>query len=113
MRMEHNELDVVQYLDSLINRAFKILPLYEESNEGLFVYIQSLIYEVYGIRYVIKELGASSDYVMLLAILESLSDDAIMIDDRKKEIVKREVFKCIDLIKKIKSADYNGGESYD
>ncbi|ARF70770.1 hypothetical protein B7C51_25200 (plasmid) [Paenibacillus larvae subsp. pulvifaciens] len=98
------------YLKSLIDRVYKILPLYEEQNEGLFTYIQSLIYELNGFKW-IRESGIVAEYYSLLATLESLSDDAICFSKENECVIKREVFKCITIIKKIIVAYESGDET--
>lgn len=89
------------YLDVLINRCFKIIPLFEESNQWLPQYIGSLIYELKGLENVIEGLEDSARFVSLLATLESIYDEALF-DDNSYESIRREVFKCIDIIKKLK-----------
>jgi hypothetical protein len=97
----------INYSASLADRIFKILPLYEEKNEGLFRYIQSLIYEFNGLVWAVESLNSNPDLLVIIATMESLSNDAIMFDE-DKEVIKREVFKCIDLSKKLKSTDESG-----
>jgi hypothetical protein len=97
------------YSSSLIDRVFKILPLFEEKNEGLYKYVQSLIYELNGIFYVVDKLKYNAEYLILLATLESLSDD-VMFSDVKSDVIKREVFKCIDIIKRVEKTTYESGE---
>jgi lipid II:glycine glycyltransferase (peptidoglycan interpeptide bridge formation enzyme) len=105
-----NKSDILfkEYISNLVDRIYKILPLYEEQNEGLFKNIQSLIYELNGLTHVIEGC-LDSEYLTLLATLESLSDDALVMDDNK-EVVRREVFKCINIVKKIgeKAIDESG-----
>jgi hypothetical protein len=97
----------INYSSSLVDRLFKILPLYEEKNDGLFTYIQSLIYEFNGLVWVIESLNDNSDILVLMATLESISNDAIMFDN-DKEVIKREVFKCIDIAKRLKPTTESG-----
>lgn len=93
------------YFGTLIDRIFKILPLYEEENEGLFKYTHSLLFELYGLQYVVEGMDVDSEYITLLATLESLSDEVTIFDD--SEIVKREVFKCIGVINRIREKMVN------
>jgi hypothetical protein len=95
------------YKRALVDRVYKILPLYEESNDGLFANIQSLVYELHGLLNVIESLNHNANYLSLIATLESLSDDSLFFD-LEKEVVKREVFKCIDLIKKMDKSPESG-----
>lgn len=99
--IEQNTQMFSEYLDTLVNRTYAVLCLYEEKNEGLFKYIQSLVYELHGLSKVIHGIEAGSEYITLLATLESLSCDATINFD-KKDVVKREVFKCISIIKKMR-----------
>lgn len=87
------------YLDSLINNVFKILPLYEEKNVGIETYIESLLFELYGLDEAI-EIKYSQEYLSILSILESIKKEVSKKDSEKKTI-KREVFKCISIIKNV------------
>ena len=86
------------YLDSnIVDGIYKILPLYEENNVGLEKYISSLLIELYGFDNVFKtdEIG----YVSLLATLEGIKIEVCKKDN--KRTVKREVFKCMEIVKKL------------
>lgn len=88
------------YLDALVNRTYAVLCLYEEENDGLFKYIQSLIYELNGLQGVVQEVKANADFITLLATFESLSEDALTFDNH--EVFRREVLKCISVVKRIR-----------
>lgn len=88
------------YLESLVDRTFKILPLHEEDNEGLFKYIQSLSHELRGLQGVISRLDVDSDYIILLATFETLSEEILLYGEM--DSIKREIFKCISIIKRIR-----------
>jgi hypothetical protein len=88
------------YLKTLVDRVFKILPMYEEKNETLFTYIQSLLYELGGFQELVDGIEKQSDFVSLLATLEALSTDSVFFDAEASHM-KRETFKCINLIKRI------------
>ena len=96
------------YADTLVDRCFKILPLFEEGNEGLFAYVQSLIYELNGLYWTIDALKGNGDYLILLATLESISDDVMFVEDGNHAVLKREVFKCLEIIKRIKTTSESG-----
>lgn len=96
--LESNERLAV-YLDSVVNSVFKILPLYEEQNVGVETYIESLLFELYGLDKAIK-IENSYEYAQLLSILEALKMEVIK-KDSKQATIKREVFKCINIIKNI------------
>lgn len=85
------------YLDTLINSVFKILPLYEEENVGIVTYVESLLFELYGLDKVF-DIKDSYEYVSILSILESIKEE-IQKEDSEKRVIKREVFKCISIIK--------------
>lgn len=92
-----NDEKLVVYLNSLVNNVFKILPLYEEKNIGIVAYVESLYGEVSNLDEVI-EVKHSSEYISLLASLKTIRNE-VEEDDSKKSTVKREVFKCINIIK--------------
>ena len=71
--------------------------IYEENNVGLEKYISSLLIELYGFDNVFKtdEIG----YVSLLATLEGIKIEACK--KYNKRTVKREVFKCMEIVKKL------------
>lgn len=85
------------YLNSVVNSVFKILPLYEEGNYGIKTYLESLLLELYNLEKAIK-IEHSYEYISLLATLEAVKSE-IFKEDSKKPVVKREIFKCINIIK--------------
>ena len=96
MTINRNKIHL--YLDSnIVDGIYKILPLYEENSVGLEKYISSLLIELYGFDNVFKtdEIG----YVSLLATLEGIKIEACKKDN--KRTVKREVFKCMEIVKKL------------
>jgi hypothetical protein len=106
-KITENSKIFINYSSSLVDRLYKILPLYEEKNDGLFRYIQSLIYEFDGLIWVIESLNDNPDILILIATLESISNDSIMFDS-DKDFIKKEVFKCIDIAKKLKPTVESG-----
>lgn len=97
------------YFGALVDRTFKILPLYEESNEGLHKYIKSLSFELSGLRGLVTGLDVDVEYVTLIVTFEALAGDIAI--GSQADTVKREVFKCISIIKKImyKTSTESGG----
>lgn len=95
--MLENRDRLLFYLDTLINSVFKILPLYEERNDGIQTYIESLLFELYGLDKVF-DIKDSYEYVSVLSILESIKEEVAK-ENSKKRVIKREVFKCINIIK--------------
>lgn len=93
-----------EYINKLTDRTFKILPLFEENNVGLTLYIKSLIFELNGLPHVINDLNnLDSEYISLLATLESLYDEAVLNNDDEKthSLIRREVFKSMNIVKLI------------
>jgi len=97
-----DEKSAKNYLKILVNRVYKILPMYEnlEQRKSLFTYIQSLLYEFKGVPEEMNYINVYSDFSILYYTLEQISNDSLFDDDNREE-VKREVFKCISLIKRI------------
>lgn len=94
-----NDNTISQYLETVIDKMFKILPLYEENNETLDVYIESLVFELTG--FISKYGGMSTtDYISIMSTLEGIRI-TIKTEGNQPE-VKREVFKCINVVIKIR-----------
>lgn len=89
------------YLDALVNRLFKIIPLYEESNGGLYTYTQSLLFELYGLNDSVVDISTKPEYVIIVSTLESIADSVLFEDTQK--VVRRETLKCMDIVKKMKT----------
>lgn len=94
--IEDNEKLAV-YLNTKVNSIFKILPLFEENNSGILLYVHSLHFELCGLEETVK-LEDSSEYLELLSTLKSIEKEIGKISCEKK-IIKREVFKCINITK--------------
>lgn len=95
MIMNNKKLSI--YLNSVVNSVFKILPLYEEQNEGVTTYVESLIFELDGLQDIIM-IEHSYEYISLLSTLSSVKKE-LEKENNRKPIIKREVFKCINIIK--------------
>ena len=89
---------VKKYLQGTVDSIFKILPLYEEDNKTLNVYIESLTMELKGFVATYGRVGIT-EYVSVISTLEGLQ--TTVRKDDKQPVVKREVFKCIKTINKI------------
>lgn len=88
---------VKNYLSSLINRFFKILPIRESEEESLPTYIISLQEELLGFRELVEFIKSDPSYVTLVSILQFFIDNpSCSVTD-----VKREVFKAIHIIKNL------------
>lgn len=93
-----SEKDYRNYLIQLKDRVWKVLPMYEEENETIEEYIDSVNFELFGLRGLIGELPHGIWYVKSLATLEQLKVETAL-DDRQKK-VKKEVFKILNAIDK-------------
>ena len=89
---------VKNYCDDLVNKFYKILPMRENKEETLQVYMESLMFELVGARNVVYALQNNSAYLSLISILQSLIDDP----ENELHVVKREVFHAISICNKLK-----------
>jgi len=92
------------YLISLKDRIFKILPLFEEENDGLFKYIDSLSHEMCGLQNLVVVLNNNYLYLSVLGTLESLLDEAVS-SDYDLKMVRSDVFRCMTCIDKLLDGD--------
>lgn len=88
-----------KYVRGLVDRFFKILPLWESQEESLLTYLESLLLELKGFNGLMCVLHDDRDYVSLLAILQYLIDNP----DTSVHTVKREVFRCISICNKLRA----------
>lgn len=95
--MIDNQEKLIVYLNALVNSIFKILPLYEEKNIGVSLYIESLLGELYNLEKVVK-IEYSYEYISLLSTLEFVKDE-ISKEQSQKPTIKRELFKSIHIVK--------------
>lgn len=93
------------YLRGLVGRFFKILPMKEENEETLPVYLKSLQTELIGFKELVKALKYDSDYVTLLAVLQFMIDNP----DCPVDDIRREVFSAISICYKLRSNHTKGG----
>ena len=91
-RLLHN------YFDTLVNSFFKILPIRENEESSLDVYMDSLMAEMLGCKSLISDLNYDSRFLKLVSILQYLIDTP----DCPIHIVKREVFKAIRICNQLK-----------
>lgn len=84
------------YMKTIINQFYKILPLKEENVPTLNTYIESFQGELLSCKKLVLKLENDSMYFRLLLVLQFLLEN-----DCELEVVKREVFKAINLCKKL------------
>ena len=108
MTIHHAEISremVYGRIDDLISQFFKILPLRENASETLPQYISSLLREMLGLQSLMMELHDDGMYLSLLGILQYMLDHP----DSDVSVVRSDVFKAIDIIKKLQKK-YTGPE---
>jgi len=86
----------LNYLNFLIGRVYKILPISESEPETLKSYLDSLILELTGSKDLILKLKKDASFLSLIATLQALSENQYSHSE-----IKREVFKSINIIKKL------------
>lgn len=84
------------YMKLLINKIYKILPLKEEHSPTVPTYIESLLMEMTGNSKLILALQNNGRYISVINTIEALKEC------EDTQICKREVFKCIREIEKLK-----------
>ena len=88
-----------------MNQFFKILPMRENGEETLCVYMKSLQVELLGCKELIPDMRDNPRYLTLLAILQYLVDNpSCPLQD-----VRREVFEAISICNKLESIYTNMG----
>lgn len=96
----YNDIPVnlhINYMDNLINRVFKILPLKEENSDTVEAYITNLLYELTGNKELIIYLNNDSRYEAILSNLQKLLSQ----DTNYRALV----FNTITLITQIRDAE--------
>lgn len=90
------------YLDSLVNQFFKILPLRENEETSLISYMSSLQRELIGCRSLLQGTDYDAGIARLIFTLQFMMENECSIP-----VIKSEVFKSISLCKKIKNQYIN------
>lgn len=85
------------YFKTLINRYYKILPLWEDGEKSLKVYMRSLQAEMLGFMGLVDPEHSDPLFVTLLSVLQYLIDTP----DCSVAVVKREVFRAINVCNKL------------
>lgn len=95
------------YMRNLVDRFFKILPLWEENEETLPIYLDSMLIELSGFRSMMFALHHDHDFVTLIAIVQYLIDNP----ETSSRTVRREIFRAISICNKL-SAKYGTKEGF-
>ena len=88
------------YFAGLVNRLFKILPLWESKESTLCIYLRSLQNELLGCQGFIPVFKADADFVTLLAILQFFVEHP----DTEVSDIRREVFRAIRICKRLEKS---------
>ena len=98
------------YIDSLVNKFFKILPMREESEKSLREYIISFQREMIGFGNMVPSVGEDRLFVSMLSILQFFADN---VDDETLTVhdVRSEVFHAISMCNKLKGKLSKGGDA--
>ena len=92
---------IITYLDSLIGKVYKILPLREDAGygdmESFYKYVEGLSVELIGAYKNFDELKNYAEYIAIVNIVQFLTENPIPIYK-----CKTQVFKMINLIEKLK-----------
>ena len=86
------------YLKFLIGRIYKILCMQEENNPNLSVYLEGLQRELIGNSNLLLAIRYDGDFLTLLNKIQFL-----IYDSSNHKIVKKEIFECIAIIKKLQT----------
>ena len=100
-----NQALLRKYFKSLINSFFKILPMRENEDTTLPTYMCSLRAELLGCQSLIPQLTEDTSYLTLLSILQYLIDNWA----EEVPVVKREVFRAINICSKLEVIYAKGG----
>ena len=84
---------LTSYLQNLINKVYKILPMMEEQCDTLPSYLQSLEHELIGCYKLWDILADEPQFMAVINVVKYLSAE-----DYDLVVCKREVFKAIHLI---------------
>lgn len=79
----------VNYQKDLTNKIFKILPLKESDCETVDKYIESIIYELYGMQNICHSNGK---LITLISLLEMIKQED------KHSVYKQKIFQCTNEI---------------
>lgn len=93
---EVNDRMVSNYINTLVNRFYKILPIKESGEDTLKRYLEGLQREMIGLRDLITLIHDDDRYLTLLTIIQYFIDH-----DTDVATVRTDVFKAISILKKL------------
>lgn len=86
------------YINGMISKVYKMLPMKQEGIETLSKYIESTLREFIGQKELVDELKSNGEFQSILGVMESLLKQ----DDFR--IFRSDIFKIINLIERLKSS---------
>lgn len=89
---------LINYLNFLINRVYKCLPMKENEEPTLSLHINSLLREIIGNQNLIVQLKNNANFVSLIGKLNYLA----ITKNIDLKTYRKDIFDCIALIEKIK-----------
>ena len=88
---------VTHYLDSLVGKIYKILPMKENNTAFLQQYVEWKIREMLAFRDFVRAVGDDPDFVYLIVIMYALANQ-----EQPVESVRHDVFEAIRICKRLK-----------
>lgn len=85
------------YFRSLVNRFFKILPIWEGGDGSVSLYMDALRSELLGCESIVLAIRNDGEYLSLISILQDLIDHPEYEHDK----VRRSVFSSISICNKL------------
>ena len=86
------------YLRNLVNLLFKILPMRENEEKTLGIYLESLIRELVGFKGLFITVDNDASLTQILSILQYMTEHP----ECEVKTVRREVFRAISLCNKMR-----------
>lgn len=95
------------YFRMLINRFFKILPIWEGGDGSVVTYMESLKSELLGCRSLVLAIQSDGEYLTLISTLQDLIDHPDYTHDK----VRRVVFNSISICNKLNARYFSEVDS--
>lgn len=89
-------MDLSIFLSSVINKIYKILPLYEMDEQTTLLYVERLIAELNGSLHTFPELGHDKNFISAMNNLNYILHCGCSVVE-----CRRQVFDSIDYVKKV------------
>lgn len=98
-------MELHNFLRSLTDKIYKVLPMYESGDSGVFTYIERFIAELKGGMYTFPVLQSEGQYISVINNLNYILHCQCSVEE-----CRRQTFDSISLVKKIikNLEEYNG-----